>query len=258
MSKQILYVLDVVARDIMAEILVNDVVVSEIRATGRIQEQTVINPYVQGGQNQITARVKPLEEGSPSLGYRVILTVRAAGAPETLLAGHSLPDATAPLVAGGPAGQFGTPFQGGQAFGPWAWQAPGVQPFRAGRDEQDILRLVWDLHAAFQRRDEATIMDMMRVKFHDLGRALQLPPAELAADALEHLRYLFASRNWALKPLEPEALVVRPMAGGLLVAPLRKDRAPLIESAGGPPYKLTLLLSRLPIRAGGAAWQIVR
>jgi hypothetical protein len=258
MSKQILYLLDVAAQDVMAEILVNDVIVSEIRATGRIQEQTVINAYVQGGENKITARVKPLEEGTPSLSYRVILTTRAADAPETLLTGRSLPEPMAPMMAGGPASQFNEPFPGGQAFGPWAWQAPGTQPFRAGRDEQDILRLVWDLHAAFQRRDEATIMDMLKVKFFDLGRALQLPPAELADDALEHLRYLFASRNWSLKTLEPDALVVRPMAGGLLVAPLRKDRAPLIESAGGSPYKLSLLLSHLPIRAGGAAWQIVR
>jgi hypothetical protein len=257
MSKQILYLLDVVAQDLMAEILVNDVVVSEIRVTSRTQEQTVINPYVQGGENTITVRYKPMNEGTPTLSYRLILTTRATGAPETLLASGSLPDAASPLVAGGPAGQVGNSFQAGQAFGPWAWQAPGTQAYRAGRDEQDILKLVWDLHAAFQRRDETTIMDMLRVKFFDLGRALQLPPTELATDALEHLRYLFASRNWALKPLEPEAMVVRPMAGGLLVAPLRKDRAPLFESAGGPPYKLSLLLSHLPVRAGGLVWQVV-
>lgn len=258
MSKQIIYILDVVAQNLIAEILVNDVVVSEIKATQRIKEQTVINPYIQGGQNQITARFKAQDKGSPSLDYRVILTTRSAGAPETLLASRSLPDATSPLVVGGPAGQANNPFQAAQAFGPWAWQTAGTQPYRSGNDEQDILELVGDLHAAFQRRDEATIMQMLQVKFHELGGALQLPPAELAADALEHLLDLFASRNWALKPLEPENLVVRPMAGGLLVAPLRKDRTPLFESAGGLPYKLSLLMSHLPVRTGGAVWQIVR
>jgi hypothetical protein len=258
MSHQIIYLLDVFAQNVMAEILINDIVVSEFKATGRIQEQTIINAYVQEGENQLTVRIKPLDEGLPKLGCRLVLTTRATGAPETLLFSRGLPDAIAPMVTAGPVVQFSDRFDCGRAFGSWAWQAPGVYRFHANRDEQDILRLVWNLHAAFQRRDESTIIEMQGVKFRELGRALQLSSAELMADAIEHLRYLFASRNWALKPLEIDAMAVRPMAGGLVVAPLRKDRTPVIESIGGPPYKLSLLLSHLRTSDGASAWRIVR
>jgi hypothetical protein len=257
-SAQLLYLLDVRTRSAVTDFLLNDIVVYSVRDATPTAAQVVVNAYVLQGRNQIVARTRPTRPLIPDVAYRLIKTFRAAGAPEEELAARRFPNADAPLPSEASSVEFTDEFQVVDAFGTWAWQGSGVRRFDEPRDAGAIIQVVRDVHDALARRDVDALLTSLQVKFTELARALQLAPSSLSDDAREHFSYLFATQEWALKPLAPEEIVLRPMAGGALVAPTRLGGRPLIESIAGPPYKLEMMVANIPSGLINPAWQVVR
>jgi hypothetical protein len=252
MTEQVLFILDVRARDVECEITLNGITVWSACAVGDLRHQQVVNPFVDDGANKLTARVTPLAEGQPALAYRLVHTFRAAGAPEKTLIARVLPDPASPLVVGGPARSLADAADFPSPFGRWAWQKPGARVFTP-EDRADIIAQVAAVHDALSRGDEAALLSLLHEKFQELGRAMMLSGQELADDAREHFQDLFASQGWSLAPLDPESIQIKPMADGRLVAPVRASGRSLLESAGGEPYGLDLMMA-----FGDGRWRIVR
>ena len=98
------------------------------------------------------------------------------------------------------------------------------------------------------------MLEAHRLKFAEFGRALDEPEDTFRNDLAEGLDAIFAARDFRVRSLDVDLLVLEPLAEGRLVRVRRPDGgAPLQLSGGGEVLQIMPVYTRLP-----AGWLIAR
>lgn len=271
-----LYVLELLMAGVHARAALNGV---EIVADETAASKTLglrVNPYVVDGENRLAVALRlpppaPVPEaGDTRASASLTPPVPAAGeadfalrliggrfgaepGPEGVLLKHEWNAARAPLAPRAWRLVFNETFRPPRSFGRWAWQdAPAVTP--QGADAAALRAAVAQLQAAAQARDARALLEAHRLKFAEFGRALDEPEDTFRNDLAEGLDAIFAARDFRVRSLDVDLLVLEPLAEGRLVRVRRPDGgAPVQLSGGGEVLQILPVYTRLP-----AGWLIAR
>ena len=274
-----LYVLQLLMEGVHARVALNGV---EIVADESAASKTLglrVNPYIVDGENRLAVALRlpppPVPAPAPEAGdtqasASQILPAPAAGeanftlrliggrfgtepGPEGVLLKHEWDPARAPLAPRAWRLVFNETFRPPHTFGRWAWQdAPAVTP--QGADAAVLRAAVAQLQAAAQARDARALLEAHRLKFAEFGRALDEPEDTFRNDLAEGLDAIFAARDFRVRSLDVDLLILEPLAEGRLVRVRRPDGgAPLQLSGGGEVLQILPVYTRLP-----SGWVIAR
>lgn len=260
MSPSRLYVLQVECEGLRVGIYLNGVQIF-IEPTGAQRyAQSVVNPYVVVGRNRLELVAEPPydDKGRRVMAPRALSVMLIKGehgrepGPDAVLltqGAQNAPGAASILRLW--AADFDVTT--GEDFGRWAWQdAPAQIP--SERDRNEIVALMERLHDALARGDAGTFAALVETKTREMARALDIDEGDYAREQRAYVQDLASQPDWALDPLEPEALVLSPLAEGRLVMVTDPFGDPPIRGRrGGEPFALRVTMSKIE-----GAWCVVR
>jgi hypothetical protein len=141
------------------------------------------------------------------------------------------------------------------AFGRWAWQDAAVLVL----DDAllaELLALAQSICTGLEQRDVAPMASLMATKFAEIAPCYGMK-AEDAAAAMRNAMNGFVSHvDWAVAPVERDALDARLCCDGRIVELRNADGQPLVRQRGsceGETWSLPMFVARI-----GGALQIVR
>jgi hypothetical protein len=246
----VFYTLVVEARDLGADILLNDVLVESVDPADRATLSSGINVWVQPGENRLDIKSRAGHGRGPEHGLRVRVGRQRADAPgrKDLLADLNV-QLPQPDAAFAEAGVFrADPAPPAEL---WAKARP-LTLDAATRTE--AARLVRALERALYRRNVVETAALLEWKTLDTARAGFQDPALARAAQQESLEALFADPGYIVDHFTPELLEFELAGGGRLVR---------INRPGGPAVQVRLSQGgryRLPVLAAniGGTFRIVR
>lgn len=273
-----LYVLELLMEGVYARVALNGV---EVVADESAASKTLglrVNTFIVDGENRLAVALRlpppapvpePATGDTPVSGPQTMPDPAASEAnfalrliggrfgvepgPEGVLLKHEWNAARAPLAPRAWRLVFNETFRPPRSFGRWAWQdAPAVTP--QGADAVALRAAVAQLQAAAQARDARALLEAHRLKFAECGRALDEPADTFRNDLAEGLDAIFAARDFRVRSLDVDLLVLEPLVEGRLVRVRRPDGgAPLQLSGGGEVLQILPVYTRVP-----AGWLIAR
>jgi hypothetical protein len=144
-------------------------------------------------------------------------------------------------------------FPGVEALGRWAWQDAEVFAELDDGLRQRALDYLEHLHGLLSASDFETFVAESNVKIRDYAHAYGIPAGPVRQGMLSALRS--QAGKFPLRPLTPDEVDLRLIAGGRLIECLRKDRHHALEfgTGSGPSFFL-------PAKIGVAEgkWQMLR
>ena len=257
----LIYVLEVQSEGLAAEILLNGASAFHEPLGAARFLQTKLNPYLVAGENRLEVVLGPPPpppdgEPAPAGARSRAFKLRAFRAewgvegPDEVLAEFTYAG-DPELPEQGRVSVIELPFDAGAAHGRWAFQ--DARPFSPA-DRAAVVRVVLDAHAALAARDAAGLGALTSTKRDELARALDTPADELATDERAYLQGFFQAHDWEAAPIDADAMVLAPTAGGRLVQVTdASGRPPLRGAGGGKVLAISVTVSHL---ADG--WRIVR
>lgn len=250
-------VIEVATAGLWSEALLNGVPVVRIRDGAQRVIQAKGNPWVIEGVNWLQVRLGfPAEQDGVGAGAELDVAAfeiehgNPAAVPAPLATWSWDPDEL-PIEEPGLHMALERQIAPQQTHGRWRWE--DAEPFDAA-DRPAVEALARQLHEALERRDVAEVNRLMAIKHDELGRGLDVPPAELEQDSAAGLQAAFAADDWRLEPLGAERLVLEPTASGRLVNVFGPEGgAPIRATVFDEPLDVKMTVSHL---ADG--WSIVR
>ncbi len=257
MADYLIYALQVQCSGLAVRVLLNDALVFEEPGGSYRFSQGKLNPWIIDGPNELA-----IELGAPpghSIASDAEFALKVIKGPHGEEPG---PDANVipfswiaddqPLDPKQMTVVFRGPVPVDEGHGAWQWQ--GAAPYSAAADDLPIAAVVAQAHQALVNRDAGALHAITAIVTEEMGRALDVPAAELEADSLKYLSTMFATPDWTMEPLDPSSLRYVPSAGGRLVAVTDDHGRPILRgSGGGEEYQRDLTLSKL-----AQGWTIVR
>lgn len=262
MAEILLFVLEIQCQSLRVEVLWNDIQVFTELAGTRKTSQLKLNPYVLEGRNHMQVLLGPIwQEGSTPVGanaphFQLQLVKGEHGrepAEEGKLAVYLWNPMEKPLRPDGMTLVWEQEIEVDSPFGRWAWQNAPAMPISTA-DRRAILALVSRVHAAFTRRNMATLAQLLALKNEEMSRAVGIPRERTAIGQERFFGSFFDASDWMMEPLNPETLLLTPRAGGRLVQITDSaGNPPLQGTAGNRPFAFELTVSYID-----EVWKIVR
>ena len=256
MGTYLIYALEVQCEGLLVQVLVNGATVFEEPRAGYRFTQLKVNPYVVDGPNQIEVLTGPPpgEEVGKDALLKVMIIKGAHGeqpGPDANVVDFTWNEADHPLLPDEMTQVYAGPIPVDEGHGRWAWQ--DAAPY-APEDGGAIAQLVVQAAQALAARDPGGYLALLTTKNEEMGRALDVPAAELHTDLDAALAELFAADDWQVEPVDPARLRYAPTAAGRLVR-VTDDmgQPPLRGTGGGETFASDLTVSKLP-----QGWTIVR
>lgn len=236
-----LMMLHVQAHGAPVEVSLNGMPVVSMGAAGG-RTALPVHEYTLAGRNRIALHVGPAATDEPApkpafsrgqIGVRVVLALCNQGQSPTDPNARVLSQmAWSPAVNE----QHDWPFQFAQdvelpvSFPRWRWlDAPPIELTDALA--RQALALVQQLALDLQLGSPDGLLSLAKLRTEELALAYQRPPAAWNQDLRNHIQALFEAGALAgVHPPEPDALVLRPIAGGRLLACLGQDGAPILRT----------------------------
>ncbi|MBW2525795.1 MAG: hypothetical protein JRI23_16545 [Deltaproteobacteria bacterium] len=255
-AKSHAYVVEIACAHIAAEVTLNGWHAYRATDAEPRTAQTKLNPWLLEGANPFEIAIGPLGDDPlpPEARFHARVYKTKHGQltkfDDMLLFYKWLPTVS-PVEPPGLTPVFRHTFQVRQAYGAFAWQSARVFD---NRDRDDIEALVQRFHDAVATKDEATILDMLKLKHEEMGRALDIPGDEMIQDQRNFLQLYFPESPVQMKPLARGRMRLQSTAGGRLVDVWAEDgSAPVEGSFGDMPFEFELSVANL-----GGQWTIVR
>lgn len=234
----LLYILHVDALGVDAEVWLNGVPLFRERHGGRRGYESKVNMYIREGQNDLRVLVRPAvdAEGRWVTGPQTFELQMLKGflgseiGPEGLLIVHPEPVPGRGFARNGLVHLWQGSFEVTEAFGAWTWElnAPGL-PTASDRDA--IGALLAMLHSAFVARDADMLDRLLWYKSEEICRSLGLARERWDQWQSEEFAERFGSPDWAMEPIDLDALVLHPYADGRLIAVTNRDGRPVLRGA---------------------------
>jgi len=248
------------------EVHVNGVPVLSL-PVGPGSQSVTVHEYLQNGSNRISLVIAPppiaMAVAAPDAPAQPRMASRAAQARARLVLlrqGKSLADEAVRVLAEvNWAVEEGTPFEAPTTvhqdlelpvgFPRWRWlDAPVLSPTPQGR--QTVLALIQRIAYDLSRGNPDAWLAACRLKLEELDHAYQRNAGHSAAALREQVQRLWQAGVLAtLQPPTAETLMLRPVAGGRLLACVNPLGAPVLSSANDDvtpgniawPLRLTLI-----------------
>lgn len=261
MSGSTIYVLQVQNKGVRAWVTLNGARVFDETTGAAKTFQTKVNPYIIEGPNRLTVYLAPRPPDASPVGpnppaFELALVVGEVGVvpgPEgVLLAWRWSPGAPA-LEDDVWTPVLDRAFTPRDTFGRWLWQDAPAGAI-TDDDRGAIVALVRAAHDALVNRDADALVALQRVRNEELGRALDVPPADIARGQREFYREFFASPDWRPDAFDPDALTFTPHAEGRLVSVSDAADEPPVRGAAGD----EVLALPVTVSCVDGDWVIVR
>lgn len=228
------------ARDVRAELRVNDIPVASAHPGLLVAESFPLRNVILQGANTVTLDVTQpgVTTGrggwSPMAQARARVAIFTAGQMLDETGGQQVSQLLAPFTPETPnpqriASRFASPIGGG-----WAWtRATPINPEDPGT-RAALDQFFAGVHAVFQNRDMTPMLPLFQPSVQDFTRAYPLrTPAEVMAN---HGSKLAEGPDdlWDVVPLDPANVVYQPLAGGRLIRALDRAGEPLVRTVPMP------------------------
>ncbi|OYW48608.1 MAG: hypothetical protein B7Y36_10415 [Novosphingobium sp. 28-62-57] len=240
-----MYVLKLEASGVACEVSVNDVPLANVTGMGASNRLAFAAPWITEAVGMISARILPSAippERPVERSAHAVLIALPPGAPSGEPDGEVIAEIRW-LAAPGDETEV-LPLQREARFSarpapPMRWQRSRLS---AGTPADAVALFGWisGLQAAVERGDVAHFVKASEPGLRDLAEAMGLDPQEQIEELTELLSLNFPVTG--LRPLAPEDLAYRPVAGGRLLSVTRKNGDPVISTLPGAerPYRYNL------------------